>query len=327
MPEFTNDLTHDDLALLLLLAEKRSLTRSAMTLAWSTPKASHRLNHARALIGDELFVRSGNSLVPTKRMEALVPTMRRALEALEGIFAEERFSPLEIDRTIIFEMVDNAAAVLLAPALPALTERAPKLKIRIRPAAGLTLENLWDGTTNLAFGFDIDRELPGDIQSATLFKSRHVAVMRRGHPLLNHPSVKAGIPVGAKVLAPYPYISISMPQWRSLRNIDLPWRAENPSPVRIETPYFLSMPYLLAQSDAYALLPREGAELLSSHLPLAILETDPADIRGWNPQIIWHRRNNADFALQWVRSEICLWFKKHPPMNPEMMLEDENRHR
>lgn len=49
MPEFTNDLTHDDLALLLLLAEKRSLTRSAMTLAWSTPKASHRLNHARAL--------------------------------------------------------------------------------------------------------------------------------------------------------------------------------------------------------------------------------------------------------------------------------------
>lgn len=173
MPEFTNDLTHDDLALLLLLAEKRSLTRSAMTLAWSTPKASHRLNHARALIGDELFVRSGNSLVPTKRMEALVPTMRRALEALEGIFAEERFSPLEIDRTIIFEMVDNAAAVLLAPALPALTERAPKLKIRIRPAAGLTLENLWDGTTNLAFGFDIDRELPGDIQSATLFKSRH----------------------------------------------------------------------------------------------------------------------------------------------------------
>ena len=84
--------------------------------------------------------------------------------------------------------------------------------------------------------------------------------MRRGHPLLNHPSVKAGIPVGAKVLAPYPYISISMPQWRSLRNIDLAWRAENPSPVRIETPYFLSMPYLLAQSDAYALLPREGAE-------------------------------------------------------------------
>ena len=230
MPEFTNDLTHDDLALLLLLAEKRSLTRSAMTLAWSTPKASHRLNHARALIGDELFVRSGNSLVPTKRMEALVPTMRRALEALEGIFAEERFSPLEIDRTIIFEMVDNAAAVLLAPALPALAERAPKLKIRIRPAAGLTLENLWDGTKNLAFGFDIDRELPGDIQSATLFKSRHVAVMRRGHPLLNHPSVKAGIPVGAKVLAPYPYISISMPQWRSLRNIDLAWRAEKPKP-------------------------------------------------------------------------------------------------
>ena len=92
MPEFTNDLTHDDLALLLLLAEKRSLTRSAMTLAWSTPKASHRLNHARALIGDELFVRSGNSLVPTKRMEALVPTMRRALEALEGKLTVRSFS-------------------------------------------------------------------------------------------------------------------------------------------------------------------------------------------------------------------------------------------
>lgn len=30
MPEFTNDLTHDDLALLLLLAEKRSLTRLSL---------------------------------------------------------------------------------------------------------------------------------------------------------------------------------------------------------------------------------------------------------------------------------------------------------
>lgn len=78
---------------------------------------------------------------------------------------------------------------------------------------------------------------------------------------------------------------------------------------------------------ALLLLLAEKRSLTRSAMTLAILETDPADIRGWNPQIIWHRRNNADFALQWVRSEICLWFKKHPPMNPEMMLEDENRHR
>ena len=91
-----------------------------------------------------------------------------------------------------------------------------------------------------------------------------------------------------------------MPQWRSLRNIDLAWRTENPSPVRIETPYFLSMPYLLAQSDAYALLPREGAELLSSHLPLAILETDPADIRAGT-----RRSSGTDATMPTLRCSGC----------------------
>lgn len=301
-----NDLSYEDLRLLLLLNDTQSLTRTAMTLAWLTPKASRRLAHLRGIFEDDLFVRSGNSLVPTQRMAELLPRVQQAAEALERLYREDAFSLQSLDRTLVFEMVDNAAGVLLAPVIPLLHARAPKLKIHIRPAAGMTLENLWDGSSDLAFGFDIDQELPGDIRSRRLFCSRHVAVVRAGHPLTQR---ECGGPVSARELAAHPFVSISLPKWRSInRNIDLAWKVPNPSPILVETPYFMSVPYFLENSDAYALLPREGARLLGEHHRLCSFETLPEEIRDWNPQIMWHVRSQADFPLQWICSEISRHF-------------------
>ena len=74
-----DDLTLSDLKLLQTLLRTASLTSASLTLGWSIPKASHRLSKIREVLGDELYVRSGNSLVPTTRMKELAPRVSGAV--------------------------------------------------------------------------------------------------------------------------------------------------------------------------------------------------------------------------------------------------------
>lgn len=85
-----DDLTLSDLKLLQTLLRTASLTSASLTLGWSIPKASHRLSKIREVLGDELFVRSGNSLVPTTRMKELAPRVSGAVDALASLTIEER---------------------------------------------------------------------------------------------------------------------------------------------------------------------------------------------------------------------------------------------
>lgn len=320
MSAHLEDLTLADLRLLRLLLQSASLTRSSLTLNWSIPKASHRLSNLREALGDELFVRSGNSLVPTVWMKKLAPRIDRAFEALSALDVQEEFHLEEIDRTFTLEMVDNAAVMLFGPTLAAIRQRAPHFKFSVRASSGLTLENLWEGAIDLAFGADIERELPGDIPSTLLFKSRHVFVMRLGHPLLEKLRAQCG-PGGELVatredLAPWPYISLSLPRWRAISaNIDIGWRSEIPSPIYVETPFFLSIPSFLLHSDAYAVLPAELAADFCRRMDLVYVEARPEDLRPWLPKVLWHARSRSDFALQWLRCEIVQCYTNHvsPP--------------
>lgn len=314
-----DDLTLSDVKLLQTLLKTASLTSASLTLGWSIPKSSHRLAKIREMLGDELFVRSGNSLVPTTRMKELAPRVSAAIDALTSLTIEEHYRPDEIDRLFTFEMVDNAAAVLLAPVFSSIRKRAPGFHVRIRPSIGRTLENLWEGSSDLAFGFDIDRALPGDIQSQEIFKSRHVFALRKDHPLLDTLRKRVengGAPEALpEDLAPYPFASLSLPRWRTLSsNIDIAWKHAIPSPIYIESPFFLVLPHYLLNSDAYALLPAELAHGFSQVLPMTYVEGRTEDIRSWNPMILWHSRSQGDFALQWLRSEICRLSRDHVPV-------------
>lgn len=71
------DLSFEDMQFLLALYETQSLTQTAGDMRLSMGAASRRLSHVREVFGDELFVRSGLSMLPTSRMrEAQGPPCR-----------------------------------------------------------------------------------------------------------------------------------------------------------------------------------------------------------------------------------------------------------
>lgn len=76
-------LSGEQIEFLLLLSRTHSLTRTASALGLSVATVSRMLGAVREIFDDELFVRSGNSMAPTRRMTALVPKLERARAVIE----------------------------------------------------------------------------------------------------------------------------------------------------------------------------------------------------------------------------------------------------
>ena len=94
------DIGTDDLRFLLSLYETQSLTTSASHLQLSMGAASRRLGRLRAAFGDELFVRSALLLMPTERMRALVPEIRRILLSVRELFTNDTLDLGTSQRTV-----------------------------------------------------------------------------------------------------------------------------------------------------------------------------------------------------------------------------------
>lgn len=325
------DLSGDDLRFILDLSKTKSLTITAANFGWSIPTASRALGRLRLVFNDECFTRSGNSMLATHRLERLLPKIAHALEALEDIATEPTYRPEAIRRHFVIEMVDNAVVALLLPVIDEIRSKAPNIGIAIEALQGGTIERLRSGLIDLCFGYPVDDALPADVRSSPLFDSVHVCIVRKGHPLLDKLEEKRlAAETVAKAdgrefgeaereavclthadLAAYRAVALSLPPWVGDRFIDVALRHSLPGnrPL-IETPYFLSIPFYVMESDSYGFLPRESAQYFAKYLPIEILPLASDELRPWHPQILWHSRSNADYELQWLRSTIVRHFQR-----------------
>src|SRR5438132_10845857 len=79
-----------------------SVTGAARRMNVSPPAMSHTLSRLRAVVGDPLFVRAGNRLVPTPRAVAMREHVARVATDIGALLQPER--PLDIaalERTFI----------------------------------------------------------------------------------------------------------------------------------------------------------------------------------------------------------------------------------
>lgn len=310
-----NDLSNTDLKFILDLYKTTSLTVTAADFEVSIPTASRMLNRVREIFGDECFVRSGNIMVPTRRIRELIPQIRNAVQTLEGLTADVQYRPEAIARRFVLHMIDNAAVALLLPVLSRIHEQAPNLVIQIRATQGNPFDLLRSGEVDLSFGYPPDETFPSDIRSAKLFDSRHVCIVRKGHPLCslrNNANEQGYRKVLPEDLRPYPVTTASLPQWIGGRDADIIVRGDIPhSGTWIDTAFIMSIPFFVMESDSYGFLPLETAEYLARFLPLEILEIESTQVRPWTPHLLWHITSSGDYELQWLRTTICQYFEEH----------------
>lgn len=127
-----------DLSAFLAVAEERSFTRAAARLGTSQSALSHVIRRLETRLGLRLLTRTTRSVAPTEAGDQLLETLRPAFQDIEtrlDALSELRAKPAG---TVRITASENAAEMVLWPALQQFLPAYPDIKVEIAVDYALT---------------------------------------------------------------------------------------------------------------------------------------------------------------------------------------------
>lgn len=293
----TSELRRLDLTLLLVflgLLRHRKAVDVAAELGLTQSAISQALKRLRDIFGDPLFLRRPHGMEPTATALALEAPVARAVEALRGALGAARaFDPATATGVVRVAALDAEQAVLIPPLANSLRDKAPGLTLSVLPLGrGAAMEALIEGRADLALGFVWD--VPEAISGETLYTERFlVAGLPEALPTAPDLTLEAYCAADHILISP----------GRDLRGVVDDRLAAMGLGRRIVLglPSFLPALAAAAASGALVTLPARVATAFASGFSL-VTATPPLDVRSFPVSIFWHRRNDADPRMAWLRN-------------------------
>lgn len=161
---------------------ERSLTRASGSLHITQPAVSNALARLRSHFDDPLFVRHGRGVRPTAMTEALMPSVRDALDRLRSsLEPKSSFDPPTSTRVFNLSGSDTSALVIAPQIASILQQTAPNVRIRWaqvdRPSIALDLAS---GRLDLAL--DIPGVKGAGLSSEMLYSGEMQCILNPTHP-------------------------------------------------------------------------------------------------------------------------------------------------
>jgi DNA-binding transcriptional LysR family regulator len=286
----------------------RSVSRAAAQLGQAQPTISIWLNRLRQEFQDPLFVRTPTGMEPTPRAQALIETVRDAIEVLQRLTAREIvYDPARDERCFRICMTDASHVTLLPKLLSYMRSEAPKARVGALQIDRATGAHLQSGEADLALG--LIPELEAAFYQQTLYSQDWVCLANASHSRLRrrlsraeyeregHVSIVSG--TGAQILA------------SALAGAELERR------VVLELPGFLGLGAIISSTDLIATLPRHTGEILAKANDLAIYPA-PVAIPSFAVKQHWHARYHRDPASRWLRGVCAALFQNLAARRSEM---------
>jgi len=271
----------------------------------SQPAASRSVERLRQLLNDPLLIRTRHGYVLSAHAQSLRPLVADALVAVTRVFAPEVFDPASTDGIFRIATTDYGAVTMLSGVMTVAKE-APRACINVEPFGAETFGNLEQGRLDMALY--ADSELPPDFHYKTLFKDGYACVMRKGHPLAG-----SGSDI-VDMLSNWPRAVILYPDGHQLLADDIIARSlgsndlGNGKPVSdatgrvaLLTPYFMSAPWAIANSDLVMCVPKQVAKRMTAMTALDVVALPP-ELGEFTYRLIWHERSHRDPGQRWLRS-------------------------
>ena len=288
------------LSLLAKLLETASVTRTAEAFAMSQPAASRAVERLRRVIGDPLLVRTRKGYVLTARAAELAPVVDAALASLSRVFTGQAFEPALTRQRFRVATTDYGAVAVVAPLMTSLLNIAPQAAVDVTMWSDDTLDRLETGRCDLALYADSD--LPADFHSRELFIESYALLLRRAHPALKGLGVR--VPHYKAVLtavADCPHAVIMFPDGRQMAADNVLERlGYQKTPSSFRTPYFMSAPWVIADTNLIMCVPTRIAGRMAAAAKLAMVPL-PASIEAFPYRMIWHARAHRNPAHVWLR--------------------------
>jgi len=281
------------LPILDALLRERHVTRAARRVGLSQSAMSHALARLRELLDDPILVRSGRTMVPTERAEALEGVLRDALGALEGVLgASETFDPTRDQRVFRLASEDFGTMLLAPPLSRALRREAPGIDLDIGAhPRDQVFAGLEDKTLDLAIG--VYPRLPASLRRQRLLEDGFACVVRRGHP-----RIRKRLTLKQYVELPHALIGVGQPGRTAVDRALAARGLERRVALRVG--HFLAAPLIVAESDLVLTLPRRLAERFVRMAPLT-LHAPPVELAGFAIHAVWHERRQREPAHRFLR--------------------------
>ncbi|MBN9220223.1 MAG: LysR family transcriptional regulator [Mesorhizobium sp.] len=283
-------------ALDVLLAEG-SVTGAARRLGLSSSAMSRTLARLRAATGDPLLVRAGRGLVPTPHAVELRGRVHELARDAQAVLRPQntKVDAAALELTFTIRASEAFLEFLAGPVVIAVTQSAPRVRLRFAPRPDKDARPLREGLIDLDIGL-LGTSAP-EIRTQFLFYDRYVGVARAGHPLLAGAGVTPERYAACKHIVASREGYVVEPIDGALERLGL-GRA-----VAVVVPGYPDAMRIASQSDLLATVPRSclgkagddsaATGLESFELPLPIPE--------FKISAMWHPRMDADPAHRWLR--------------------------
>jgi len=288
-------------ALDALLAEG-SVTGAARRLGLSSSAMSRTLARLRSATGDPLLVRAGRGLVPTPHAAELRERVHALSRDVLAVL-HPRVSHLDIaslERTFTIRANEGFVAALSASLVAAITEAAPRVRLRFAPKPEKDARPLREGQIDLEIGA-LGAFAP-EVRTQSLVRDRFVGAARIGHPLLSGTDITPERYAACDHVVASRKGEFTGPVDDALKELGLQ------RTISVVVPGFPDAMRIARHSDLVALVPHSclSNNLENDQAATAGLQSFELPVR--TPEIVisamWHPRVDADPAHRWLRDTV-----------------------
>lgn len=271
---------------------EQSITRAADRLSMTQPAVSNAVSRMRTAWQDELFVKDGRNIRPTVYAQNLWDQIRRPLIELSDAVDSKSFEPATAKRTFKVALPDIVVDMVWTKMRSVIETEAPGVNLHAIPYTIVNAEQLLDDA-------DVDMVVgaldltPGQYRTEYLFSPYYILVMRHGHPLANSP-----VTLEQFVEADHLLVSLSGDPHgdtdQALMELGLTRR------VAMTVNNFSSVIKLVKHSNLISVVPFTAVSDAVMAREVAVT-TPPVECMPKQASIIWHKRQDQDPGLQWLR--------------------------
>ncbi len=280
-----------------------SVTGAAAILHLTQPSVSHALARLRERVGDPLFVRNGQKLVPTPAAQKLIHPVRQALQLLESSLAElNEFDATSARQHFVIGMRPLMEGAFLPSLMRQLQQQAAGLVLSsVQLDRGNLEADLNSGKLDAAV--DVFLNLPTSISRQHLASSRIVVLARKGHP-----AVQSGFIAQQDYLNQHHLLVSSRPQGHGVEDLLLAKEGKSRQVVARCQQISTGLE-LISQSNLLLTI----SESLVNHLydpELQQICIAPFQAPSVDTYLYWHQSRESDKASQWLRQQIIAAWKQ-----------------
>lgn len=300
------------LPILRELLRHRSVTQAAHHLNLTQSGVSEALARLRNQFNDDLLIKVGRKMVPTALALTLADRLENVLGDAENLFRPTSFDPAAHQRELIIATGDTVALALGGELIGRLAQSAPRTTVQFVSLQSIAREDLDEGRIDLLIiprgiiphtAFNLE-----GLDTLPIYREEWVCIARRDHP-------KIGAELTLDVLNELPSAACRL-------DIDSYLHGAIPGRIRadqLRVSQFMLLPFLVAQSDAIAMVQRHVAQWFVDHLPITIHEL-PIPFPVIDVYAYWSPIHRSDPMHDWLRTQLAQIASQ--PNNPWFPLGD-----